>query len=193
MSRSTRRWRRRTWTRAGCREWWRFAWVPPATRWRGWYKEDAAPFDLIFIDADKENIPAYLGWSLKLAQARDADRDRQRGARRSHHRRGEYGPDVQGVRRCSTMMAAEPRLSATAIQTVGAKRLRRVRAGGVWSATEADQVHFIRKYRPVCRISWAAARRGRLAAQPSLVTWCERPMASASAGTGWVMQEPAPT
>jgi predicted O-methyltransferase YrrM len=83
--------------------------------------ESAAPFDLIFIDADKPNNPAYLQWALKLSRpgttiiidnvVRDG---RVIDAESSD-------ADVQGTRRMFEMMAAEPRLSATALQNVGAK------------------------------------------------------------------------
>jgi predicted O-methyltransferase YrrM len=81
----------------------------------------AAPFDLVFIDADKKSMPEYLDWSLKLSRpgtiivADNVVRD------------GKViepdNPDdnIQGVRRMTEMMAAEPRLRATAIQTVGAR------------------------------------------------------------------------
>jgi predicted O-methyltransferase YrrM len=81
----------------------------------------AAPFDLIFIDADKQSYPEYLAWALKLSRPGtlivadnvvrdgkvvDADCD---------------DPNVQGVRRFTELLSAEPRLSATVLQTVGAK------------------------------------------------------------------------
>jgi predicted O-methyltransferase YrrM len=84
-------------------------------------KEDAAPFDLIFIDADKESIPSYLGWSLQLAKRGTlivTDNVVREGAILDP---ANTDPAVQGVRSMFTMMAAEPRLSATVIQTVGVK------------------------------------------------------------------------
>jgi predicted O-methyltransferase YrrM len=81
----------------------------------------ANPFDFVFIDADKPNNTAYFDWALKLSRPGsiivvdnvvrggdviDADDD---------------SPTVQGVRRFLERLAAEPRVSATAIQTVGAK------------------------------------------------------------------------
>jgi predicted O-methyltransferase YrrM len=83
--------------------------------------EGRGPFDLTFIDADKPNIPEYFTWALKLSRRGsliivdnvvrkgaviDADSD---------------DPSVQGVRRFNERLAAEPRVSATAIQTVGGK------------------------------------------------------------------------
>jgi len=84
-------------------------------------KEGLAPFDLIFIDADKPNNPAYLEWSLKLSRPGTiiiGD---------NVVRNGEViNPDssdakVQGVRKFCELISSEPRLSATAIQTVGSK------------------------------------------------------------------------
>jgi predicted O-methyltransferase YrrM len=83
--------------------------------------EKAGPFDLIFIDADKPNNPDYFKWALKLSRpgslivvdnvVRDGDvaNAKSRSA------------DVLGVRRMNELIAAEPRVSATAIQTVGSK------------------------------------------------------------------------
>ena len=79
------------------------------------------PFDLIFLDADKKSLPDYLEWSLKLARvgtlilADNVVRDGKVLDARS------ADPDVQGVRRFLDLVAAEPRLSATALQTVGAR------------------------------------------------------------------------
>ena len=79
------------------------------------------PFDLIFIDADKANNAEYLGWALALARpgtlivgdnvVRDGEiADADSG-----------DPHVRGIRRFFELVAAEPRLEATAIQTVGTK------------------------------------------------------------------------
>jgi predicted O-methyltransferase YrrM len=88
--------------------------------------EGAGPFDVIFIDADKRNNPAYLEWSLKLSRRGSviiADNVVRAGAILDPHgfdpRLGEGG--IRGVRRFYELLAAEPRVSATAIQTVGAK------------------------------------------------------------------------
>ncbi|MGP1384244.1 MAG: O-methyltransferase [Thainema sp.] len=84
-------------------------------------QDNAAPFDLIFIDADKPSNPDYLYWSLKLSRpgtviigdnvVRDGEVANPANS----------DPKVQGVRRFCELIAAEPRLSATAIQTVGSK------------------------------------------------------------------------
>jgi predicted O-methyltransferase YrrM len=83
--------------------------------------EDAGPFDLVFIDADKANIPAYFQWSLKLTGPGSVivvDNVVRAGAVVDAASGDE---SVQGVRRFNEMVAAEPRVSATAIQTVGVK------------------------------------------------------------------------
>jgi predicted O-methyltransferase YrrM len=83
--------------------------------------ENPAPFDLVFIDADKDNNPHYLEWALRLTSAgslivvdnvvrggRVADAD-------------SVAPDVQGTRTAIELIGKHPRLSGTAIQTVGSK------------------------------------------------------------------------
>ncbi|HEX5997021.1 MAG TPA: O-methyltransferase [Jiangellales bacterium] len=79
------------------------------------------PFDLVFIDADKPSNPDYVEWALKITHpgsviivdnvVRDgavADPDSSDSA-------------VLGVRRMNELIAADRRLTATAIQTVGSK------------------------------------------------------------------------
>ncbi|WP_374352138.1 O-methyltransferase [Chitinimonas sp.] len=83
--------------------------------------EGGAPFDLIFIDADKPNNPLYLDWALKLARPGTliiGDNVVRNGAVVDP---ASDDANVQGVRRFSELMAANPRLSATALQTVGSK------------------------------------------------------------------------
>jgi predicted O-methyltransferase YrrM len=88
--------------------------------------EGSGPFDLIFIDADKQNNPSYLDWSLRLSRPGTlmiADNVVRAGLildpGGSDPRLGEGG--VQALRRFYELLAVEPRVSATAIQTVGAK------------------------------------------------------------------------
>ena len=79
------------------------------------------PFDLIFIDADKPGYPDYLPWSLRLSRPGSmiiADNVVRGGAVADS---ASTDANVQGVRRFIEMLAAEPRVSATAIQTVGSK------------------------------------------------------------------------
>ena len=83
--------------------------------------ENTAPFDLIFIDADKPNNPHYLDWAVKLARPGSiiiGDNVVRDGAVADPH---SADPSVQGVQRFFERMQAHPRLEATALQTVGAK------------------------------------------------------------------------
>jgi predicted O-methyltransferase YrrM len=83
--------------------------------------EGLGPFDFVFIDADKENNLAYLEWALRLSRSGTAivvDNVVRDGEVVDA---GSADTDVIGVRRMFEAMAREPRLSATAIQTVGAK------------------------------------------------------------------------
>jgi predicted O-methyltransferase YrrM len=85
------------------------------------HAEHVEPFDLIFLDANKDGYPDYLTAALKLARpgtlilADNVIRD------------GEVidptsaDPNVQGVRRFFEILAADPRISSTAVQTVGSK------------------------------------------------------------------------
>ncbi|MFF4252226.1 O-methyltransferase [Streptomyces sp. NPDC001663] len=83
--------------------------------------ENPAPFDLVFIDADKVNNPRYVEWALKLTSAgslivvdnvvrsgRVADAD-------------STDLDVLGSRAAIELIGSHPRLSGTAVQTVGSK------------------------------------------------------------------------
>jgi predicted O-methyltransferase YrrM len=92
------------------------------------YAEGAGPFDLIFIDADKQNYPGYFEWSLKLSRPGTVivgDNVVRDGAILDPEAYDpEHGNDlIKGVRRFYELIAEEPRVSAsaTAIQTVGAK------------------------------------------------------------------------
>lgn len=83
--------------------------------------EGRGPFDLIFIDADKRSTPDYFTWALKLSRRGSliiADNVVRDGAVIDAT---SSDPSVQGVRRFNELLAAEPRVSATAIQTVGSK------------------------------------------------------------------------
>ena len=83
--------------------------------------ENGGPFDLIFIDADKAGIPDYFGWSLKLSRPGTVivvDNVIRNGAVIDE---SSSDPSVQGVRRFNEILAAETRVSATTIQTVGSK------------------------------------------------------------------------
>jgi len=84
-------------------------------------RESSVPFDFIFIDANKEGYPEYLLLAMKLARVGSlivADNVIRKGEVIDPNSRDER---VQGVRKFNDLVAAEPRLSATAIQTVGSK------------------------------------------------------------------------
>lgn len=88
---------------------------------RAMEQEGSAPFDLIFIDADKERMPEYLEWSLKLAHPGTiliADNVVRDGKVLDD---ATDDPHVRGVQRFLELVAANPRLSATAMPTVGAR------------------------------------------------------------------------
>ncbi|MFI8945539.1 O-methyltransferase [Streptomyces sp. NPDC053750] len=83
--------------------------------------ENPAPFDLVFVDADKANNPHYLEWALRLTSTgslivldnvvrggRVADPDNP-------------DADVRGTRAAIELIGSHPRLSGTAVQTVGSK------------------------------------------------------------------------
>jgi predicted O-methyltransferase YrrM len=79
------------------------------------------PFDLIFIDADKPSNPEYFAHALELSRPGTliiADNVVRDGAVIDA---SSADASVQGIRRFNECVAAEPRLSATAIQTVGSK------------------------------------------------------------------------
>ncbi|RVD22967.1 O-methyltransferase [Mesorhizobium sp. M4B.F.Ca.ET.017.02.2.1] len=83
--------------------------------------ENAGPFDLVFIDADKPNNPNYLDWAMKLSRPGTVivcDNVIRDGAVVD-----EDGGDanVEGARAAFSFIGGERRLDGTAIQTVGAK------------------------------------------------------------------------
>lgn len=83
--------------------------------------ENPAPFDLVFIDADKANNAHYVEWALRLTRAGSliiVD-NVVRGGRVVDSESIE--PDVRGTRAAIELIAAHPRLSGTAVQTVGSK------------------------------------------------------------------------
>jgi predicted O-methyltransferase YrrM len=83
--------------------------------------EGRGPFDLIFIDADKQSIPHYFEWALKLSHLGTliiVDNVVREGALIDTK---SEDASVKGVRRMHEMLAAETRVSATTIQTVGSK------------------------------------------------------------------------
>jgi predicted O-methyltransferase YrrM len=84
-------------------------------------EDGVAPFDFIFIDADKSNNPHYLERVLKLSRPGTvivADNVVREG-RVADEANGE--DDVVGVRRYVDRLAHDARLESTAVQTVGSK------------------------------------------------------------------------
>jgi predicted O-methyltransferase YrrM len=84
-------------------------------------RDGIAPFDVVFIDADKENNPEYFRWALKLARVGSlivVDNVVRSGKVLDAT---SAASDVVGTRRVLEAMAREPRVAATAIQTVGVK------------------------------------------------------------------------
>ncbi|HEY0264838.1 MAG TPA: O-methyltransferase [Granulicella sp.] len=85
------------------------------------HKEGEPPFDFIFIDADKQNYPGYLEWAIRLSRPGTvilADNVIREGGVIDPNHSDER---VHGVRRFFDLLAAEPRVDATALQTVGSK------------------------------------------------------------------------
>ena len=79
------------------------------------------PFDFIFIDADKANIPAYFEWALRLSRAGSViivDNVVREGAVIDE---SSTDAAVQGVRRFNELAAANPDVQTTVLQTVGMK------------------------------------------------------------------------
>ena len=84
-------------------------------------KDRVGPFDLVFIDADKENNPRYFDWALRLTRPGSlilVDNVVREGRVLEAE---SADASVQGTRKVLSMMASEPRVTATALQVVGMK------------------------------------------------------------------------
>jgi predicted O-methyltransferase YrrM len=84
-------------------------------------EEGKGPFDLTFIDADKERNAEYFRWALELSHPGSlivVDNVVRHGEVTDET---SSDPDVKGVRRFIDLVASEPRVTATALQTVGSK------------------------------------------------------------------------
>ena len=80
-----------------------------------------APFDLIFIDADKPSTPGYYEWAIKLSRPGSlivVDNVVREGAILDDD---SDDPHVRGIRRFYELAAADNRVSGTVLQTVGGK------------------------------------------------------------------------
>jgi predicted O-methyltransferase YrrM len=78
-------------------------------------------FDFSFIDADKKSNPDYFQWALRLSRQGSVivvDNVVREGRVIESD---SNDANIEGIRRLNAIMAAEPRVSATAIQTVGVK------------------------------------------------------------------------
>ncbi|MEI9938971.1 MAG: O-methyltransferase [Pseudomonadota bacterium] len=83
--------------------------------------EGLPAFDFVFIDADKQSIPEYFEWALKLTRVGGVivvDNVVRKGAVLDAET---SDPNVQGVRRFNELLAKTSRVSATTVQTVGSK------------------------------------------------------------------------
>jgi len=83
--------------------------------------EGAGPFDMIFIDADKPPYKEYFDWALKLSRSGTlivADNVIREGKVLETENNDEI---VKGVKRFNEALAANTAVTATIIQTVGAK------------------------------------------------------------------------
>ncbi len=83
--------------------------------------QGGGPFDMVFIDADKENNPGYLAWALRMSRPGTVivvDNIVRHGAVVDPASEDE---SVLGVRKMFDQIVAEPRLEATGLQTVGLK------------------------------------------------------------------------
>lgn len=86
------------------------------------HAEGAEPFDLVFIDADKPGNPAYIEWALRLTRPGSAivlDNVVREGGVVDP---ASEDPAILGTRAAIERLSADPRVSATVIQTVGSKK-----------------------------------------------------------------------
>lgn len=83
--------------------------------------QESAPFDLVFIDADKKSNPAYLDAAVQLSRPGTAViiDNTVRGGQVINA--DSQDPDIIGTRELMEMISADERLTATALQTVGSK------------------------------------------------------------------------
>jgi predicted O-methyltransferase YrrM len=83
--------------------------------------EGSGPFDLTFIDADKPSNPDYFQWALRMSRPGSVIvvDNVVRGGKVADAASDDAA--VRGVRALMDLIASEPRVDATAIQTVGSK------------------------------------------------------------------------
>jgi predicted O-methyltransferase YrrM len=83
---------------------------------QGLVENGEGPFDLIFIDADKEGYPEYLDWSLRLSRPGTAHPRRQRHQGGERHRPRRLL--VAAMREFNEKLAEDPRLSAIVLPLI---------------------------------------------------------------------------
>jgi predicted O-methyltransferase YrrM len=83
--------------------------------------EDAGPFDLVFLDADKPSNPEYLQLALQLSRPGSVIIGDNVVRKGGILQPDSDDPSIQGTRRFHELLAADPRLDATVVQTVGSK------------------------------------------------------------------------
>ncbi|GAA1061864.1 O-methyltransferase [Agromyces bracchium] len=86
-------------------------------------RADAAadPFDLVFIDADKESNALYLDWAIRLGRPGTVIVVDNIGRAGEVAEPDSVDPMVVGTQRGLELLGSDPRVDATALQTVGAK------------------------------------------------------------------------
>lgn len=88
---------------------------------RAFVQRGVEPYDLVFIDADKRSNPDYVALALSLSRVGTLlviDNVVRSGAVADPT---QVNADLEGIRRMFTLIRDEPRLEATALQTVGLK------------------------------------------------------------------------
>jgi predicted O-methyltransferase YrrM len=95
--------------------------APAASTLAAMIADRVPPFDFVFIDADKQRSDAYLRSALELSRVGTViviDNVVREGKVTDA---ASTDDNVKGIQRMTDLIAADPRLSATAIQTVGGK------------------------------------------------------------------------
>ncbi len=111
----------RIWSAPVSAIWSRSASDLPSRAWRSWTRRVGGEFDLTFIDADKVNTPGYFAWSLEHSHPGSlivADNSIRGGDLVDPDSSDPAAAELRGFHET---LAAEARVSATTIQTVGVK------------------------------------------------------------------------
>lgn len=94
---------------------------PAATSAAALVEDGVAPFDLVFIDADKQSNTIYLDWAARLGRSGTVVVVDNVGRAGEIVDENTDDPMVIGTRNALRMLGEDPRFDATALQTVGAK------------------------------------------------------------------------